>query len=173
MTVADRSPVIRTRQNDTALVTGFPFLVGCTEHLLCVSNTSSLTLGLSVERLLIDLDITITGIIRQTSDLLYCFTRVMTKLSRETILKLANLSRLKLTEAEVEHFRVELTAILDYVSVLDGVNTLGLQPTYQLTGLKNVVRPDEANDYQAKATDLLKLAPAIDRNQFKVKRVLK
>ncbi|MBI4034377.1 Asp-tRNA(Asn)/Glu-tRNA(Gln) amidotransferase subunit GatC [Candidatus Saccharibacteria bacterium] len=97
----------------------------------------------------------------------------MTKLSRETILKLANLSRLKLTEAEVEHFRVELTAILDYVSVLDGVNTLGLQPTYQLTGLKNVVRPDEANDYQAKATDLLKLAPAIDRNQFKVKRVLK
>lgn len=96
----------------------------------------------------------------------------MSKLSRDDVLKLARLSRLKLTEEEIERFQTELTQILNYVEQLDKVETKGLEPTYQTTGLKNVMRTDEIEDYEASPSDLLKNAPAIENNQFKVKRVL-
>lgn len=96
----------------------------------------------------------------------------MSKLSRDAVLKLAHLSRLKLTDEEIERFRVELSSILDYVQMLDKVGVKGLEPTYQVTGLKNVMRKDEIKDYQAKPEELLKGAPAVEKNQFKVRRVL-
>jgi aspartyl/glutamyl-tRNA(Asn/Gln) amidotransferase C subunit len=58
------------------------------------------------------------------------------------------------------------------VEKLNEVDVDGLEPTYQVTGLTNVTRPDEIKDYQAKPEDLLKNAPAVANNQFKVKRVL-
>lgn len=96
----------------------------------------------------------------------------MAKLSRDDVLKLARLSRLKLTDEEVEKFRSELTEILDYVEMLDKVDVSGLEPTYQVTGLKNVMRPDEVKDYGYKTEALLKNAPALENNQYKVKRVI-
>src|SRR3989338_1465465 len=96
----------------------------------------------------------------------------MSRLSRDAVLKLAKLSKLKLTEEEIEKFRHELPEILAYVEMLDKVDTKGLEPTYQVTGLKNVMRADKEIDYQAKPKDLLKNAPAVEKNQFKVERVL-
>lgn len=96
----------------------------------------------------------------------------MTKLSRDAVLKLAHLSRLKLTDEEVERFRVELSEILTYVEQLEQVDTKGLEPTYHVTGLTNVMRQDEPIEHQAKPADLLKNAPAIEKDHFKVKRVL-
>ena len=96
----------------------------------------------------------------------------MSKLTPDDVLKLAALSRLKLSEDEIKQFSEELPKILDYVEVLQSVDTEGLEPTYQLTGLKNVMRKDKAKAYQAKPADLLKQAPATENNQFKVKRVL-
>lgn len=96
----------------------------------------------------------------------------MSKLSRDAILKLAKLSRLKLTEEEIERFRQELSDILSYVEQLEKVNTRSLEPTYQVTGLKNVMRADQPIEYQAKPKELLKNAPAVEKNQFKVQRVL-
>ncbi len=96
----------------------------------------------------------------------------MSKLSRDDVLKLARLSRLKLSDEEIEKFRNELSEILDYVQQLNNVDTDNLEPTYQVTGLKNVSRSDEVIHYQAKPDDLLKNAPAVEQHQFKVKRVL-
>jgi len=96
----------------------------------------------------------------------------MSKLSRDDVLKLALLSRLKLTDEEVEKFRGELSSILEYVEVLNSVDTAGLEPTYQVTGLKNVMRKDEPRGYGYETDALLKNAPVIQDNQFKVKRVL-
>lgn len=96
----------------------------------------------------------------------------METISREELLRLARLSRLRLSEEELERLPAELTAILEYVRQLDDVDITGLKPTYQVTGLKNVSRPDELKNYQAKPNDLLKAAPAVQDNQFKVKRVL-
>jgi aspartyl-tRNA(Asn)/glutamyl-tRNA(Gln) amidotransferase subunit C len=96
----------------------------------------------------------------------------MAKLTRDDVLKLAALSKLRLSEAEIDRLRSELTQILSYVEMLDDVDTLGLEPTYQVTGLKNITRSDEIKDYGYQAKDLLKNAPAVQDNQFKVKRVL-
>ena len=96
----------------------------------------------------------------------------MSKLSREDVLKLARLSRLKLSDEEVEKFSEELSGILEYVEVLNKVDTSGLEPTSQVTGLTNVMRSDEVRDYGYKTEDLLKNAPVVRDGQFKVRRVL-
>ncbi len=96
----------------------------------------------------------------------------MAELTREDVLKLAKLSRLKLSDTEVEEFQAEISAILGYVQMLDGVDTDGLKPTYQVTGLKNVSRPDVLLDYGYKTDDLLNNLPASEGNYIKVKRML-
>ena len=97
----------------------------------------------------------------------------MSKLKREDVLKLAALSKLRLSEEEIEKLSVELSEILDYVKVLEKVDTQGLDPTYQVTGLKNVMRADKVKDYGYKTSDLLKNAPTPTQGgQFKVKRVM-
>lgn len=96
----------------------------------------------------------------------------MSKLTRKAVLKLARLSHLKLSDEEVDRFAVELTHILEYVETLNSVNVHGLEPTYQVTGLKNVTRDDKIKSYQAQPKDLLANAPAIKDGQFMVKRVV-
>jgi aspartyl-tRNA(Asn)/glutamyl-tRNA(Gln) amidotransferase subunit C len=96
----------------------------------------------------------------------------MSKLSRDDVLKLARLSRLKLTDEEIEKYRTELSSILEYVQMLNAVDVTGLEPTYQVTGLKNVMRDDEIKPYQSKPKELLENAPEVQNNQFKVRRVL-
>jgi aspartyl-tRNA(Asn)/glutamyl-tRNA(Gln) amidotransferase subunit C len=96
----------------------------------------------------------------------------MAKLTREDVLKLAQLSRLHLTDEEIEHFTEEISTILGYVEQLQKIDVSGLEPTYQVTGLANVMRPDEEVDYEAKPADLLKNAPATEAGHIKVKRML-
>ena len=96
----------------------------------------------------------------------------MSKLSREDVLKLAALSKLKLSDKEIESLRGELSEILEYVEKLEKADVEGIQPTYQVSGLKNIFRKDEIRDYGYETKDLLKNGPAIQDNQFKVRRVL-
>ncbi len=68
----------------------------------------------------------------------------MADLSRDDVLKLARLARLELTDEEVKKFQVELTSILQYVEQIQKADVRGLEPTTQVTGLKNVMREDES-----------------------------
>ncbi len=96
----------------------------------------------------------------------------MSKLSRDDVLKLAQLARLELSDEEVEEFRGELSDILQYVEQLSSVDVEGLKPTNQLTGLTSVTREDEPQDYGYKTADLLKNVSAVKDNQIKAKRIL-
>lgn len=96
----------------------------------------------------------------------------MAKLSDEDVLKLARLSRLHLTDEEVRRFKKEISTILAYVEQLQAVDLSGVQPTSQVTGLKNVTRPDEVRPYAATPQDLLKNVPATQNGHIKVRRVL-
>lgn len=96
----------------------------------------------------------------------------MADLTRDDVLKLARLARLKLTDDEVAAYQKELAEILEYVEQLDGVDVSGLEPTSQVTGLTNVTRADEEIDYGYKALDLLKNVPAVEADQIKVKRMI-
>jgi len=96
----------------------------------------------------------------------------MAKITRDDVLKLARLSQIKLGDEEVDKFVVELGEIVGYVEQINLVDTAGLEPTDQVTGLKNVMRPDEIVDYGETTEELLKNAPDREKNQIKVKRVL-
>ena len=96
----------------------------------------------------------------------------MADLTREDVLKLARLARLTITDEEVETFRAQLSEILHYVEQLQNADVEGLEPTSQVTGLKNVMREDEVIDYGVTPDDLLALAPATKDRQVKVKRMI-
>jgi aspartyl-tRNA(Asn)/glutamyl-tRNA(Gln) amidotransferase subunit C len=96
----------------------------------------------------------------------------MAKLTREDVLKLAQLARLELTDEEVEEYSRELSALLQYVEQLGDVDVSGLKQTNQVTGLTNVMRDDEIKDYGYDPQDLLKNVPAVENNQIKVKRMI-
>lgn len=96
----------------------------------------------------------------------------MAQLTREDILKLAQLARLGLTDGEVTEYTKELTAILEYVEQLSSVDVQGLEPTSQVTGLTNVTRPDQVIDYGYEPADLLKNVPDTQDGQIKVKRMI-
>jgi len=96
----------------------------------------------------------------------------MADLSRDDVLKLAQLARLELTDEEVEEYSRELTEILHYVEQLQGVDIDGLEPTNQVTGLTNVTRKDEVKDYGYEPKALLKNVPETENDQIKVRRMI-
>lgn len=96
----------------------------------------------------------------------------MAKLTRDDIFKLAQLAKLKLTDKEIDRYVNEISSILEYVEQLKAVNLEGIDPTYQVTGLSNVMRADEEIAYQASKDELLKNAPATEGGHIKVKRML-
>lgn len=96
----------------------------------------------------------------------------MANLTRDDVLKLAQLARLSLSEEEIERYARELTEILHYVEQLQAVDTTGIKPTNQVTGLTNVMREDKVEDYGYNVKDLLKNVPAVQDNQIKVKRMI-
>jgi aspartyl-tRNA(Asn)/glutamyl-tRNA(Gln) amidotransferase subunit C len=66
----------------------------------------------------------------------------MAKLNKKDILHVAKLAKLKLSDSEVEKYSGQLAKVVDYVSQLKEVDTSGVEPTGQTTGLKNVFRQD-------------------------------
>lgn len=96
----------------------------------------------------------------------------MADLTRDDVLKLARLARLTITDEEVEKYRAELSEILKYVEQLQNADVEGLEPTSQVTGLKNVMAEDEVVDYGVAPDDLLKIAPHTEGRHVKVKRMI-
>jgi aspartyl-tRNA(Asn)/glutamyl-tRNA(Gln) amidotransferase subunit C len=96
----------------------------------------------------------------------------MAKLTREDVIKLAQLARLDLTDAEIAEYSEELTAILQYVEQLSSVSVDGLKPTNQVTGLTNVMREDVIVDYGYEQVALLKNVPSVQDELIKTKRMI-
>ena len=96
----------------------------------------------------------------------------MADLSRDDVLKLAGLARLKLSDDEITEFQHELAEILKYVEQLQDVDVSGLEPTSQITGLTNVSRDDVVIDYGYEPRALLKNVPHVEDDHIKVKRMI-
>jgi len=95
----------------------------------------------------------------------------MTQISRDDVLSLARLSSLQLTDGEIDGLKNDLGAIVDYITQLNELDTEGVLPTYQVTGLENVWRKDEVKQGVSRK-DLIKLAPESKDEQIKVPKVL-
>jgi aspartyl/glutamyl-tRNA(asn/gln) amidotransferase, C subunit len=95
----------------------------------------------------------------------------MTNISTSDIQHLASLSSLALADDEVDGLRQDLENIIGYIEQLGELDTAGIEPTYQVTGLENVWREDEIQP-GISAEKLLELAPEKQNNQVKVPQVL-
>lgn len=58
----------------------------------------------------------------------------------------AKLANLTLTDAEHEEMQNQLDDVIGYIKKLNTVETSDIEPTAQVTGLKNVTREDTAMD---------------------------
>lgn len=96
----------------------------------------------------------------------------MTQISRDDVRHLAQLSSLQLSDDEAANLQVDIQNILKYVEQLSSLDTSGVEPTYQVTGLTNVWRDDTVIDYGVSREQLLALAPEQSSNQVKVPKVL-
>jgi len=61
---------------------------------------------------------------------------------KEEIEHIGWLARIELNETEKALFAAQLSSILDSFAVLDELDTEGVEPTYHVLGIKDVVRED-------------------------------
>lgn len=91
-------------------------------------------------------------------------------ISKADIKKLANLSRLALTEKEEDSFSNEIGAILGYVGNINSLVSNEVAPKYDH---KNILREDEVLHKGSGFTEkLLANAPEREENFVKVKKIL-
>jgi len=97
------------------------------------------------------------------------------KISREDVVRVAELAYLDLTEAELETYRAQLDEILEYIGKLNELDTATVQPMAQ------VLTSDQAADATLRedvvvrsevVTDILAQAPDTDGPYFLVPRVI-
>ena len=95
----------------------------------------------------------------------------MTTITINDVQRLASLSSLHLSDDEAQALQGDLERIIKYIEQLVELDTTGVEPTYQVTGLENVWRDDEVvSDVGRDA--LLALAPDQQNDQVKVPKVL-
>lgn len=70
------------------------------------------------------------------------------KLTKEQVEHISKLAKLDLSDEEIVRFQKQLSSILEYIELLDEVNTEGTEVTAQTTGLKDVYRKDQPSKEQ-------------------------
>lgn len=93
------------------------------------------------------------------------------KLNRKEVEHVALLSRLELSDSELDKFTGQLDAILEYIEVLNQVDTSAVQPMAHVLDLRNVMRPDEARPSLSQ-TAALQNAAETENGFFKVPKIL-
>jgi len=88
---------------------------------------------------------------------------------------IAKLARIELSEEMRNRMKRDLTKVLGYIDLLNEVDTSGVEPLYQVTGLQNQTRPDEhRGDFVVDEILLERLvgqAPAHQSRMVKVKSI--
>lgn len=92
-------------------------------------------------------------------------------LTRDEVARLAELARIELCEAELDHLAPQLAVILDSVASIQGVAGDDVPPTSHQLPLTNVFRDDVVTPGLA-AEEALAGAPQHEQQRFAVPRIL-
>lgn len=92
----------------------------------------------------------------------------MSKLNLEEVEYIAKLSKLELSPSEKEIYCAQLSSVLEYVEQLEGVNTEGVLPMANITGLENAYREDAIVESAISHDDIAKNAPEFKDGSFVV-----
>lgn len=85
--------------------------------------------------------------------------------------KVASLSRLAVSDHEIAEYGRQLTAILEYVELLNEVDIDGVEPMPHAIDVQNVFRPDQCSPSLPRP-EALSNAPASDGAFFLVPKIL-
>ena len=92
-------------------------------------------------------------------------------ISKSEVQKVAKLSRLQLSQAEIDELTSQLGAILEYVEKINELDTENVEPLAHSLPVSNVFREDEIK--QSLGTEkTLANAPQTDGDFFKVPKIL-
>jgi len=92
-------------------------------------------------------------------------------IDRKDVGHVARLTRLALTEPELEQMRVELNSILAHLDTLRAVPTEGIEPTSHAVDIVNVMREDEVEPCLPQDAALAN-APDPSGDFFRVPRII-
>ncbi len=92
-------------------------------------------------------------------------------ITRDEVAHLARLSRLALGEEELDHLAPQLDQIISAVARVQEVTADGIPPTSHALPITNVYREDEIVPCLPRDV-VLSQAPAVERERFKVPRIL-
>jgi len=95
----------------------------------------------------------------------------LARLSLEQVEHIAELAKLRLTDAEKERLREQLSDILGHFEALQQLDTEAIPPTATVLPLRTVLRPDAARPSMPR-DDILANAPAAADGSFEVPAVL-
>ena len=93
------------------------------------------------------------------------------KIDKNTILKIAKLTRVKINNNEIDELSNQLSSILDWVEILNEVDTDNIEPLSNVSKSKLYLRKDEKNK-EDKSNDVLSNAPEKLENYFVVPKVI-
>ena len=103
------------------------------------------------------------------STILAAIFPLFTMLTSQQVQHIAKLARLGLQSHEVQKFVGQLDSIFTCIDTLNEVDTTGVEPTSQVTGLKNVMRGDKVERF-CQRDELLSCSELpIIQDQIKVK----
>jgi aspartyl-tRNA(Asn)/glutamyl-tRNA(Gln) amidotransferase subunit C len=88
-------------------------------------------------------------------------------IDRDQVLHVARLSRLKLSDEEIERMAGELSGILEHVDRISELDLEGVEPTSHMIAIENVLRPDEPRPSWSRA-EVLEPAPDAASGAFRV-----
>ena len=95
------------------------------------------------------------------------------KLKKQEVQHIADLARLELSDDELGIYGNQLSNILGYIEQLQEVDTTGIEPTAQITGLENSWREDKARAWdESERVNAINQATEIEDEQIRVARVL-
>lgn len=93
------------------------------------------------------------------------------KITKETVEKIAHLSRLEIATHEAEAMQADLTKILNWMEQLNEIDTEGVEPLTHMSDEVNVLRKDEASNTLSRE-EALKNAPEHTESYFTVPKVV-
>lgn len=94
------------------------------------------------------------------------------KLSISDLEHIAKLARIELTDEEKKTFLPQLESVIEYLDILNEVNTDNIEPTYQVNNLSNVLRTDEVKE-SLPVELAINTAAKIKDNYFEVTATIK
>lgn len=95
----------------------------------------------------------------------------MPELSRDEVRHLADLARIDLSDAELDHLAPQLNVILESVASIQGVAGDDVAPTSHPIPMTNVFRADVVEP-SLTAEQALSGAPLVEEQRFSVPRIL-